>query len=103
MANRGLFTALACHAGFQKITFSTAEQPSLSSLPDLVLFLVLLFPMVSNFISGSCCAGTLLRGQPYLSELAWQRGHRHGHDAYSLVGLFILAPPMVRERIGEFS
>ena len=23
-------------------------------------------------------AGTL-RGQPYLSDLAWERGHRHGH------------------------
>ena len=44
----------------------------------------------------------MLRGQPYLSELAWQRGHRHGHDAYSLVGIIhTLAPPMVRERIGE--
>ena len=23
------------------------------------------------------CAGTLLRGQPYLSELAWERAHFH--------------------------
>ena len=42
-------------------------------------------------------AGTLLRGQPYLSELAWERGHRHGHKAYSLVGMIhTLAPPKVR-------
>ena len=47
-------------------------------------------------------AGTLLRGQPYLSELAWERGHRHGHQAYSLVGMIhTLAPPKVRELIGE--
>ena len=44
----------------------------------------------------------LLRGQPYLSELAWERGHRHGHQAYSLVGVIhTLAPPKVRELIGE--
>ena len=47
-------------------------------------------------------AGTLLRGQPYISELAWERGHRHGHQAYSLVGMIhTLAPPKVRELIGE--
>ena len=47
-------------------------------------------------------AGTLLRGQPYLSELAWERGNRHPHQAYSLVGMIhTLAPPKVRELIGE--
>ena len=47
-------------------------------------------------------AGVLLRGQPYISELAWERGHRHGHGAYSLVGMIhTLAPPKVRELIGE--
>ena len=47
-------------------------------------------------------AGNLLRGQPYLSELAWERGHRHSHKAYSLVGLIhTLGPPKVRELIGE--
>ena len=45
---------------------------------------------------------TLLRAQPYLSESAWERGHRHGHQAYSLVGMIhTLAPPKVRELIGE--
>ena len=47
-------------------------------------------------------AGTLLRGQPYLCDLAWERGHRFGHQAYSLVGMIhTLAPPKVRELIGE--
>ena len=47
-------------------------------------------------------AGTLLRGQPYLSELAWERGHCHGHQAYGLVGMIhTLAPPKVRELIGD--
>ena len=48
------------------------------------------------------CAGTLLRGQPYLSELAWERAHFHNHQAYSLVGMIhTLAPPKVRQLIGE--
>ena len=39
-------------------------------------------------------SGTLLRGQPYLSELAWERGCRHLHTDYSLVGVIhTLAPP----------
>lgn len=47
-------------------------------------------------------AGTLLRAQPYLSELAWERGHCNGHQAYSLVRMIhTLAPPKMRELIGE--
>lgn len=46
-------------------------------------------------------AGVLLRGQPYLSELAWIRRSQGRDDAYSLVGLIhTLAPPAVRESIG---
>ena len=105
VANRGLFTALACHAGFQKITFSTAEQPSLSSLQQQFGSIPGASLLTYESLTSSQAAvdaGTLLRGQPYLSELAWQRGHRHGHDAYSLVGVIhTLAPPIVRERIGE--
>ena len=50
---------------------------------------------------GSYCS-TLLRSQPYLCDLAWEQGHRFGHQAYSLVGMIhTLAPPKVRELIGE--
>ena len=50
----------------------------------------------------SSSAGTVLRGQPYLSELAWERGKLYGHQAYSLVGMIhTLAPPKVRELIGD--
>ena len=38
-----------------------------------------------NQTDSAAQAGLLLRGQPYLSELAWERGHRHGHQAYSLL------------------
>ena len=44
--------------------------------------------------------GSLLRGQPYLSELSWLRRNAGLDQAYSLVGLIhTIAPPAVRERI----
>ena len=105
VANRGLFKALASYGGFDQISFRTAEQPSLEELkanffygpPSAKLALCSLAQTDSALE-----AGTLLRGQPYLSELAWERGHRHGEAAYSLVGVIhTLAPPKVRELIGD--
>ena len=105
VANRGLFTALAGHGGFEQISFCTAEPPPLASLqqhfgaaPGAARLSVASLMQTDAAVQ----AGTLLRGQPYLSELAWERGHRHGHQAYSLVGMIhTLAPPKVRELIGE--
>ena len=105
VANRGLYSALAIHGGFEQICFRSAEQALSSALqkefgsaPGAAR---LSFTSLSQSDS-ACLAGTLLRGQPYLSELAWERGHRHGHQAYSLVGMIhTLAPPKVRELIGE--
>ena len=107
VANRGLYTALANHGGFEQISFRTAETPPPSSLqqqygasPGAARLTVSLLTQTNVAVE----AGTLLRGQPYLSELAWERGHRHGHQAYSLVGMIhTLAPPKVRELIGEVS
>lgn len=46
-------------------------------------------------------SGVLLRGQPYLSELAWLRRSAASAGAYSLVGLIhTIAPPAIRESIG---
>ena len=105
VANRGLYTALARHGGFEQISFCTAEQPQEISLhqhfgakPGTARLNVL--PLMQT--DAAVQAGTLLRGQPYLSELAWERAHRHGHQAYSLVGMIhTLGPPKVRELIGE--
>ncbi len=45
--------------------------------------------------------GTLLRGQPYLDELAWLRRSEGLDHHYSLVGLIhTIAPPAIRQRIG---
>ena len=105
VANRGLYIALASYGGFEEISFCTAERPLQASLqqhfgsaPGAARL------RVSSLTQTDAAAeaGTLLRGQPYLSELAWERGHRHGHQAYSLVGMIhTLAPPKVRELIGE--
>jgi glycosyltransferase involved in cell wall biosynthesis len=45
-------------------------------------------------------AGAMLRGQPYLHELAWLRRRGPGDKAYSLLGLVhTIAPPAIRELI----
>jgi glycosyltransferase involved in cell wall biosynthesis len=45
--------------------------------------------------------GVLLRGQPYLSELAWLRRSAGRQHDYSLTGLIhTIAPPTIRELIG---
>ena len=105
VANRGLYTALATYGGFQQISFCTADQSSQVSLQQQFgaapgSAQLKLAPLMQT--DAAVQAGTLLRGQPYLSELAWERGHRHGHHAYSVVGMIhTLAPPKVRELISE--
>ena len=105
VANRGLYTALACHGGFEQISFCTVENPPQATLQatfgaDSGAAHLNLSPLLQ--MDAAVQAGVLLRGQPYISELAWERGHRHGHGAYSLVGMIhTLAPPKVRELIGE--
>ena len=105
VANRGLYTALATHGGFDQISFCTAESPPLGSLQEMFgttlgAAQLKLAPLMQ--MDAAVHAGTLLRGQPYLCDLAWERGHRHGHKAYSLVGMIhTLAPPKVRELIGD--
>ena len=105
VANRGLYSALACHGGFEEISFCTAEHPPLASLQHLLGATPGAASLSVSSLTqtdAAAKAGTLLRGQPYLSELAWERGHRYSHKAYSLVGMIhTLAPPKVRELIGE--
>ena len=84
VANRGLYSALASYGHFESIGFCTADNPPLSYLYDS-------FSVTSNPADLSCfplCqtevaarSGTLLRGQPYLSELSWERGRCHSHNS----------------------
>ena len=105
VANHGLYRALASHGGFDHISFCTPDQPQLANLQrqfGAAPGAARLSLSSLTQTNAAAIAGTLLRGQPYLSELAWERGHRHGHNAYSLVGMIhTLAPPKVRELIGD--
>jgi len=111
VANRNLYLALAEHGGFDALTWLTAEE-----LPPAALQRAFLpqgygerdAPRLraSHLLDlfAPCESGVLLRGQPYLSELAWLRGAFRRPQAYSLVGLIhTLAPPTVREQIGAAS
>ena len=79
VANSGLYKALATHGGFEQISFCTSEQSSLTSLqkqfgpaPGAARLSLSSLTQTDTAVK----AGTL-RGQPYLSELAWARGHRY--------------------------
>jgi len=107
VANLGLYRAMAESGKFDIISFLTAEhlsaeQVQLSLLPNggrtkLQVSQILDFCSVSN-------SGILLRGQPYIAELAWLRSTFRRNNSYSIVGLIhTLAPPIVREQIGAVS
>ena len=104
VANRGFYTALAAMAALSR---SASARRSSRRYPSAAAVWSCTWcgppqSFVAQQTDAAAQAGTLLRGQPYLSELAWERGHRHGHQAYSLVGMIhTLAPPKVRELIGE--
>ena len=107
VANLGLYQALAECADLDSLCFLTAEAISPEQLNNALL------PnggktrlQVSELLDfyAPCKSGILLRGQPYIAELAWLRAAFRGNNAYSLLGLIhTLAPPMVREQIGAVS
>ena len=108
VANRNLYRALAQLGSLASLTWLTADAVDTERLHE-----VFLEPctsdrstprlLTSNLLDlvSPCQSGLLLRGQPYLAELAWMRSSFRGNQAYSLVGLIhTLAPPAVREQIG---
>ena len=107
VANLGLYQALAEYADLDSLCFLTAEAISPEQLNNALL------PnggktrlQVSELLdfNAPCKNGILLRGQPYIAELAWLRATFRSNNAYSLLGLIhTLAPPMVREQIGAVS
>ena len=107
VANLGLYQALAEYADLDSLCFLTAEAISPEQLNNALL------PnggktrlQVSELLdfNAPCKSGILLRGQPYIAELAWLRAAFRSNNAYSLLGLIhTLAPPMVREQIGAVS
>ena len=106
IANAGLFRALAKHGQYSQINVLNQLQLSPSDLalalyPDgQIRSAVATAPLHSTDVPAR--GGVLLRGQPYLSELAWIRQSAGRQLDYSLVGLVhTLAPPTIRDMIGS--
>jgi len=110
VANLGLYRALARYGGFERIDIQTAQPVDAGQLAEGLLLKQqlragLAVPAIARRslldLQGAVDAGLLLRGQPYLGELAWMRRGYSTDCAYSLVGLIhTLAPPAIREQIG---
>lgn len=110
VANLGLYRALARYGGFERIDIQTALPVDAGQLAEGLLLKQqlragLAVPTIARRslldLQGAVDAGLLLRGQPYLGELAWMRRRFSFDQAYSLVGLIhTLAPPAIREQIG---
>ncbi|WP_148216769.1 glycosyltransferase family 4 protein [Phenylobacterium zucineum] len=104
VANLQLIRALAQSGGFEQLDILSARPPSEA---DLAAGLIQDSGSQTRLASGwllntglPAASGALLRGQPYLSELAWLRRRACGDRGYSLLGLaHTLAPPAVRELI----
>ncbi|WP_309091547.1 glycosyltransferase family 4 protein [Phenylobacterium sp.] len=102
MANLQLIQALARHGGFEQVDILAVRPPGEA---DLRAGLLGDSGAATRVASGQLlntalpkASGALLRGQPYISELAWLRRKAGGDRAYSLIGLaHTLAPPAVRE------
>jgi glycosyltransferase involved in cell wall biosynthesis len=106
VANLSLYQALARHGGFSRIdllSFSAApEAEARAALLDAASAQVEL--RTDSIINARtlAAAGAVLRGQPNLAELAWQRRRGPGDRGYSLLGLIhSLAPPATRQTIAD--
>ena len=105
VANLQLYRALAQHGGFEQIdvlshaatTEADLRQALLDGAPGGVR-------LTADGVLNQAvppASGALLRGQPYLHELAWLRRRGGSDRAYSLLGLVhTIAPPAIRELIG---
>lgn len=105
IANAGLFRALARHGGYARVNVLNQLQLPPSDIaaalfPDgQSLAAVASAPLQSTDVPAR--GGVLLRGQPYLADLAWVRRSAARDLDYSLVGVVhTLAPPAIRELIG---
>lgn len=106
VANLQLYRALANYGGFEQVDLLS------NAVGDVEALSAGLFPdgrPVARVTAGTVlsveapvAAGTLFRGQPDLSEVAWIRRRLAGDHAYSLVGLIhTIAPPAMREMIAS--
>ena len=110
IANHGLIAAMVRYGRFDQLTLLSAEPPEVLRLFKEQLIAtspghasaVAIQQSELLDLSAAAAAGTLLRGQPYLGELAWARARLQHQSTFSLAGVIhTLAPPRVRELIGE--
>jgi glycosyltransferase involved in cell wall biosynthesis len=103
VANLELFRALVHYGGYEAVHVLTNQPIAASELATSLFEGLASPPITTGLVIDQHCpagAGTLLRGQPGLSELAWMRRQAVGDRAYSLIGLLhSIAPPALREQI----
>lgn len=103
IANAGTFRALAQHGGFQRLHVQsrTPADPTLLAAElgvDKAPPLITSGPLFST--TKARRSGTLLYGQPYLTEPAWVRRHAGADQDYSIVGtIFAYASAPHREQM----
>lgn len=106
VANLDLFQALARHGDFEELALLTP----LNATPEIVSKGLLGDHQArTRFVvrgllgmDAAVNAGTLIRGTPAISDLAWLRRRVANDRAYSLLGLIhTIAPPMTRATIAE--
>lgn len=104
VANLELYRALARHGGFERIDMLSARPADAAATVEALLGGgPSATQVVTDVILNSgppIASGALLRGQPFLAELAWLRRRVAGDRGYSLLGLVhTIAPPAMREII----
>lgn len=106
VANLQLYRALAQHGGFEQLDIVSLQGTTEAGLRAALLDGRESGPRLaaeSLFnLQVPTQSGALLRGQPYLHELAWLRRRAGGDRAWSLIGMIhTLAPPSIREQISQ--
>ena len=106
IANAGLFRALVRYGGYRQVNvmnqLNVAPADVMAGLlPDDLQGRVKVTTAPLYVTDVPARGGVLVRGQPYLSELAWLRRSAGRQHDYSLCGLIhTIAPPAIREQIG---
>ncbi|WP_245620043.1 glycosyltransferase family 4 protein [Phenylobacterium immobile] len=105
VANLELFQALARHGGLDILDILTAHDGDQGEIERALLDGAAGAAIAPGSILSTAApraSGVLLRGQPYLEEMAWMRRQAGDDAAWSLIGLIhTLAPPALRGSIAR--
>jgi glycosyltransferase involved in cell wall biosynthesis len=105
VANLELFQALARHGGFVQLDILSAHDADPAEVERALLQGKPGAKVATGSILSTAApraSGALLRGQPYLDDMAWMRRQAGDDAAWSLIGLIhTLAPPALRRVIAR--